>query len=95
MTSFLKETLKESDTEPISITQQTPKVRKVSTQTEDSNFDSRRISSLEVCFAALKSSSMDEIYDLKNQIESSNTEKHESDLFFFFKGANKIIEREK
>ena len=62
--------------------QQTPEVCKVSTQTEDSNIDARRISSLEVCMAALKSSLTDEIYYLKNQIESNNTVKHESDLVF-------------
>ena len=55
---------------------------KVSKQTEDSNIDPRRISSLEVRTAALKSSLMDNIYDLKNQIEYNNTGKHESDLVF-------------
>ena len=76
MTSFVKETFTESDTKYIPITQQTSEVCKVSTQTEDSNSDSKRISSLEVHVAALKSSLLDEIYDLKNQLESNNTEKH-------------------
>ena len=84
MISFINETFTESDIEPIPITQQTPEVCKASTQTEDSNIDPRCISSLEVRMAALKSSLMDEIYDLKNQIELSNTGKHESDLVFFF-----------
>ena len=83
MISFINETFTESYIEPIPITQQTPEVCKASTQTEDSNIDPRCISSLEVRMAALKSSLMDEIYDLKNQIELSNTGKHESDLVFF------------
>ena len=65
-TSFIKETFAESDTEPIPITHQTSEVRQVSTQTEDSNIDSKRISSLEVHMAVLKSSLLDEIYDFKN-----------------------------
>ena len=95
MTSFVKETFTEIDTEPIAITQQTPEACQVSTQTEDSNTDPSRSSSLEVRMDALKSSLMDEIYDLKNQIEFSNTGKHEPDIVFFFTGANKIIERGK
>ena len=95
MSSFVKEIFIESDTEPIPITQQTPEVCKVSTRAEDSNIDPKRISSLEVHTAALKSSLMDEIYDLKNQIECSNTEKARVRFSFFFTGANKIIERGK
>ena len=75
VTSFGKETFTESDTEPIPITQQKPEVCQVSTQIEDSNINPRRISSVEVRMAALKSSLMDEIYDLKNQIESNNIER--------------------
>ena len=56
VTSFLKETFTESEIEPIPITQQTSEVCKVSTQTEDSNIDSKRISSQEVHVDALKSS---------------------------------------
>ena len=56
MTSFLKETFTESEIEPIPITQQTSEVSKVSTQTEDSNIDSKRISFQEVHVDALKSS---------------------------------------
>ena len=55
---------------------------KVSTQTKDSNIDPERSSSLEEDTAALKSFLMDEIYDLRNQIESNNTGKRESDLVF-------------
>ena len=51
MTSFVKQTFIETDTEPIPITQQTPKVYKVSTQTEDSNIDPRRSSSLKARMA--------------------------------------------
>ena len=91
----MKETFTETDTEPIAITQQTPEACQVSTQIEDSNTDPSRSSSLEVRMDALKSSLMDEIYDLKNQIEFSNTGKHEPDIVFFFTGANKIIERGK
>ena len=61
MTSFVKGTFAETDTEPITITQQTPEVCKVLTQTEDSNIDPRRSSSLEVFMAALKLSLMDKI----------------------------------
>ena len=64
----MKETFTETDTEPIPITQQTPEACQVSIKTEDSNIDPRRSSSLEGRMAALKSSLMDEIYDLKNQI---------------------------
>ena len=81
VTSFVKETFTESDTEPIPITQKTQGVCKVSTQTED-NIDPKCISSLEAHMAALKSSLKDEIYKLKNQIESDNTGKHEPDLVF-------------
>ena len=38
----------------------------------------------------LKSSLTEEIYDLKNQIESKDTGKHEYDLVFFFTGGNKL-----
>ena len=38
----------------------------------------------------LKSSLTEEIYDLKNQVESKNTGKHEYDLVFFFTGGNKL-----
>ena len=68
VTSFMKEAFTDTDTEPIPLTQQTPEACQVSTQTEDSNIDPRRSSSLEVRMAALKSSLMDEIYDLKNEI---------------------------
>ena len=61
VTSFMKGTFAETDTEPIPITQQTPEVCKVSTQTEDRNIDPRRSSSLEVLMAALKSSLMEKI----------------------------------
>ena len=37
---------------------------------------------------------MDEIYDLKNQIESDNTGKHESDLAFSFREQIKILKEE-
>ena len=94
VTSFVKETLTESDTEPIPIMQQTPEVCKVSTQTEDSNIDARHISSLEVRMAALKSSLMDKIYDLKNQIESCNTGKPESDLVFSLREQIKLLKEE-
>ena len=87
MTSLAKETLAESDTKPIPITQQTPEVCKVSVQTEDSNIGPRRSSSLEVRMTALKSALMDKIFDLKNQIESNNTRKFKSD-FRFFTGAH-------
>ena len=90
----MKGTLAETDTEPIPITQQTPEVCKVSTQTEDSNIDPRRSSSLEVLMAALKSSLMDKIYDLKNQIEFSNTGKHESDLVFSSREPIKLLKEE-
>ena len=56
MTSFVKETFTETDTEPIPIMQQTPEACQVSTQTEDSNIDPSRISSLEVRMDALKHS---------------------------------------
>ena len=49
--SFVKETFTETDTEPIPIVQQTPEVYQVSTQTEDSNIDPRRSSSLKVRMA--------------------------------------------
>ena len=94
VTSFVKETFTESNTKPIPITHQTPEVCKVSTQTEDSNIDPRRTSSLEVRMAALKSSFMDEIYDLKNQIESNNTGKHESDLVFSLREQIKLLKEE-
>ena len=68
MKSFVKERFTVSNAEPIPITQQTPEVCKDWTQTEDINSDPKRISSLEVQMAALKSSLVDEIYDLKNQI---------------------------
>ena len=51
MISFVKETFTETDTEPIPIVQQTPEVYQVSTQTEDSNIDPRRSSSLKVRMA--------------------------------------------
>ena len=94
VTSFMNGTFAETDTEPIPITQQTPEVCKVSTQTEDSNIDPRRSSSLEVRMAALKSSLMDEIYDLKNQIEFSNTGKHESDIVFSLREQIKLLKEE-
>ena len=94
VTSFMKGTFAETDTEPIPITQQTPEVCKVSTQTEDRNIDPRRSSSLEVLMAALKSSLMDKIYDLKNQIEFSNTGKHESDLVFSSREPIKLLKEE-
>ena len=94
MISFINETFKESDIELIPITQQTPEVCKASTQTEDSNIDPRCISSLEVRMAALKSSLMDEIYDLKNQIEFSNTGKHESDIVFSLREQIKLLKEE-
>ena len=56
MTSFVKQTFTETNTEPIPITQQTPEGCKISTQTEDSNIDPKRSSSLEAHMAALKSS---------------------------------------
>ena len=92
--TFVKGTFAETDTEPIPITQQTPEVCKVSTQTEDRNIDPRRSSSLEVLMAALKSSLMDKIYDLKNQIEFSNTGKHESDLVFSSREPIKLLKEE-
>ena len=95
VTLFVKEIFTETDTELIPITQQTPEACQVSTQIEDSNTDPSRSSSLEVRMDALKSSLIDEIYDLKNQIEFSNTGKHEPHIVFFFTGANKIIERGK
>ena len=82
VTSFVKETFTETDTEHIPTTQQTPEACQVSTQTKDSNTDPSRSSSLEVRMDALKSSLMDEIYDLKNQTEFSNAGKHESDIVF-------------
>ena len=60
---------------------------KVSTQTKDSNVDPERISSLEEHMAALKSFLTDEIYDLKNQIESNNTG-NASPIWFFVYGSN-------
>ena len=90
----MKGTFAETDTEPIPITQQTPEVCKVSTQTEDRNIDPRRSSSLEVLMAALKSYLMDKIYDLKNQIEFSNTGKHESDLVFSSREPIKLLKEE-
>ena len=56
MTPFVKETFTETDTEPIPVTQQTPAACQVSTQTEDSNIDPTRSSSLEVRMDALKHS---------------------------------------
>ena len=94
VTSFVKETFTETDTEPIPITQQTPEACQVSTQTEDSNTDPSRSSSLEVRMDALKSSLMDEIYDLKNQIEFSNTGKHESDIVFSLREQIKLLKEE-
>ena len=94
MTSFAKETFAESDTKPIPITQQTPEVCKVSTQTEDSNVDPRRSSSLIVRMAALKSALMDKIFDLKNQIESNNTKKFKSDLVFSLREQIKLLTEE-
>ena len=44
--------------------------------------------------AVLKSSLMDEIYDLKNQIESNNTGKHESDLVFSLREQIKLLKEE-
>ena len=70
VTSFMKETFTETDTEPIPITQQTQEACQVSTQTEDSNIVPRRSSSLEVRMAALKSSLVNKIYDLKNQLKN-------------------------
>ena len=67
---------------------------KVSTQTEDSNIDSKRISSLEVHMASLKSSLIDKIYDSRNQIESNNTEKHESNLVFSLQELIKLLKEE-
>ena len=90
----MKETFTETDTEPIPITQQTPEAYQVSTPTEDSNIDPRRSSSLEVGMAALKSSLMDEIYDLKNQIEFSNTGKHESDIVFSLREQINLLKEE-
>ena len=49
--SFIKETFTETDTKPIPTTQKTPELCKVSTQTEDSNIDPRRSSSLKVRMA--------------------------------------------
>ena len=94
MTSFVKETFTETDTEPIPITQQTPEACQVSTQTEDSNTDPSHSSSLEVHMDALKSSLMDEIYDLKNQIEFRNTGKHESDIVFSLREQIKLLKEE-
>ena len=94
VTSFVKETFTETDTEPIPITQQTPEACQVSTQTEDSNTDPSRSSSLEVRMDALKSSLMNEIYDLKNQIEFSNTGKHESDIVFSLREQIKLLKEE-
>ena len=95
MTSFVKETFTETDTEPIPITQQqTPEACQVSTQTEDGNTDPSRSSSLEVRMDALKSSLMDEIYNLKNQIEFSNTGKHESDIVFSLREQIKLLKEE-
>ena len=94
VTSFVKETFTVSDTEPIPITQQTPEVCKASTQTEDSNIEPRRVSSQEVRMAALKSSFMDENFDLKNQIESNNTGKRESDLVFSLREQIKLLKEE-
>ena len=94
VTSFVKETFIETDTEPIPITQETPEVYEDSTQTEDSNIDPRRSSSLEVLMAALKSSLMDEIYALKNHIEFSNTGKHESDIVFSLREQIKLLKEE-
>ena len=90
----MKGTFAGTDTEPVPITQQTPEVCKVSTQTEDRNIDPRRSSSLEVLMAALKSSLMDKIYDLKNQIEFNNTGKHESDLVFSSREPIKLLKEE-
>ena len=67
---------------------------KVSTQTEDSNIDSKRISSQEVHVDALKSFLMDQICDLKNQIESNNTETHKSDLVFSLREQIKLLKEE-
>ena len=94
VTSFVKETFTEIDTEPIPITQQTPEACQVSTQTEDSNIHPSRSSSLEVRMDALKSSLMDEIYDLKNQIEFSNTGKHKSDIVFSLREQIKLLKEE-
>ena len=92
--SFIKEKFTETDTEPIPITQQTPEVCQVSTQTEDSNIYPRRSSSLEVRMVALKSSLMDKVFDLKNQIESNDTGKHESDLVFSLREQIKLLTKE-
>ena len=43
---------------------------------------------------ALKSSLMNEIYDLKNQIEFSNTGKHESDIVFSLREEIKLLKEE-
>ena len=94
VTSFVKETFTETDKEPIPITQETPKACQVSTQTEDSNTEPCRSSSLEVRMDALKSSSMNEIYDLKNQIEFSNTGKRESDIVFSLREQIKLLKEE-
>ena len=94
MISFINETFTESDIEPIPITQQTPEVCKASTQTEESNIDPRRISSLEVRMVALKSFLMEETYYLKNQIESNNTGKHESHLVFSLREQIKLLKEE-
>ena len=80
----MKETFTETDTEPIPITQQTPEACQASIQTEDSNIDPSRSSFLVVRVDALKSSLMDEFYDLKNQIEFSNTGKQESNIVFLY-----------
>ena len=44
--------------------------------------------------AALKSSFMDENFDLKNQIESNNTGKRESDLVFSLREQIKLLKEE-
>ena len=44
--------------------------------------------------AALKSPLMDKIYDLKNQIASSNTGKHESDLVSSLRKQMKLLKKE-
>ena len=44
--------------------------------------------------AALKSSLMDEIYDLKNQIEFNNTGKHKPDLVFSLREQIKLLKEE-